>query len=376
MIKKSNHEAMATRIAKSGIILGIDDTEETLLWEFFAIYGASTPKPVIDCLISQAKMRPVVVDLLRAKVKISPKWVSPSGLFKRKPHLEDSINIGEDKNIFLLFDSDKFISREISEIKANSFYRWYTSLSAQTINGKTIEVSQDDIDIDIEFDSRDLNQSLRSLIEKNKEGMSSDKTLEVLPSGRAGLIIENNHQHMAKHIAKNSNILGLDNIEEMLLWEFFGIHGVESDLEVLLCLYNLSELNPIIIDEFKITATLDEKWIKPSRLLKRRQRMSMAIDILVEDGLFVIEGETKDDLVAKKTLETKSRALERWQKQIQSIKSNGINSVASEKDIDIHVFLSPINLRDRLKSVLSSFDCLDPLANEAEELVDFNYEQP
>lgn len=164
LVVKSNHEKMAKYIAENAMLLGLDDNEEVLLWEFFAIHGAETDVEIQDCLYKLSEMNPEIVSEFTAIATVDDRWIKASGLFKKKPKLQVSINLKNDLDSLISYDKDSLIKKQTNQVKTKAFMLWYELLTYSDIDGRVVEVSQDDVNVEIVYRSESLRTKLKEFI--------------------------------------------------------------------------------------------------------------------------------------------------------------------------------------------------------------------
>jgi hypothetical protein len=160
-------EKIVSRLAESASFMGLDDTDELLMWEYFAIYGEKTPISVLNCLRSQGEHRPFAIRHVLAHVSLDAKWVKPSGLLKRKKPLNDMIIARTGESVNLQPDADslkKLLEKLEHQSRASAFSLWYDEIGAVTENGRLVEVSARDIGVRIDWDVKNLFDALMELL--------------------------------------------------------------------------------------------------------------------------------------------------------------------------------------------------------------------
>lgn len=159
-------EKLVVRLAQTALYMGLDDADEMLMWEYFALYGEKTPASVLNCLRTQGESRPWAIRHVLADVALDAKWVKPSGILKRKKPLSDTILVRRGDSVTLQNSKDeleKLLGKLEHAARDLAFSRWYDRIGAVTENGRLVEVSAQDISVRIDWDARNLFDELSEL---------------------------------------------------------------------------------------------------------------------------------------------------------------------------------------------------------------------
>jgi hypothetical protein len=159
-------EKLVTRLAETALFMGLDDADEVLMWEYFAIYGEKTPNSVLNCLRTQGENRPFAIRHVFVHVSLDAKWVKPSGILRRKKPLNEMLVARTGESVNLQIDAGelkKLLENLEHESRAIAFSRWYDEIGAVTENGRVIEVSAEDITVRMDCDVQNLFDTLTEL---------------------------------------------------------------------------------------------------------------------------------------------------------------------------------------------------------------------
>jgi hypothetical protein len=145
--------------------MGLDDTEEQLLWRYFAMRGSDTPREVIDCLAQQGQLQAYDMADVQLIARMPAQWIKAPGWFKRAKDLTQASRFLIENDMVLFVPSlDDAMAKRIHQAQYQAFEYFYPQLRPVTKDGVKRWPSSTDIQVTCLGEPRDLNAMIRNMV--------------------------------------------------------------------------------------------------------------------------------------------------------------------------------------------------------------------
>lgn len=157
-------DRLVEHVAHQATFLGLDDEEEQLLWRYFAIRGADTPREVLECLHQQGQLQAYDMVDVQVQAHLPAKWVKPEGLLKRTQDLHHTCKFTIENDQVVFGDYEQLLKKRLQHAQYQAFEIFYPRLTRSIANGVSTWPGSDSVDIQLIGAPRHLNHLIRNIM--------------------------------------------------------------------------------------------------------------------------------------------------------------------------------------------------------------------
>ena len=157
-------DRLVEHVAHQATFLGLDDGEEQLLWRYFALRGADTPREVVECLHQQGQLQAYDMIDVQVQAHLPAKWVKPEGFFKRSKVLHHVSKFTTENDQVVFGDYDQLVDKRLQHAQYQAFEIFYPRLTRSTEGGKSVWPGSESVEIQLVGTARHLNNLIRNMM--------------------------------------------------------------------------------------------------------------------------------------------------------------------------------------------------------------------